>query len=82
MESYEGPEMVEIPPELAGYESNIVPVLHNESKFNDKEDQRFCRLEKDEKILKPNSCGRGLMIYEFICPFHVRVVDPDTGQPS
>ena len=33
MESYEGPEMVEISSELAGHESNIVPVFHDESTF-------------------------------------------------
>ena len=42
MESYEGPEMVEIPPELAGHESNIVPVFHDESTFNANEDQQYC----------------------------------------
>ena len=66
MESYEGPEMVEIPPELSGNESNIVPFLKNEIKFNANEDQQYCFLEKDEQILKPKSCGRGLMISDFV----------------
>ena len=79
MESYEGPEMVEIPPELVGHESNIVPVFHGESTFNANEDQRYCRLENDEQILKPKSRGRGLMISEFVCLCHGRMVDPDTG---
>ena len=42
MESYEGLEMVEIPLELAGHESNIVPVFHDESTFNANEDQQYC----------------------------------------
>ena len=33
-ESYEVTEMVEIPPDLAGHESKIVPMLHDESTFN------------------------------------------------
>ena len=74
--------MVELPPELAGHESKIVPVFHNESTFNPNEDQRYCCLDKDEQILKPKSCGRGLMISEFVCPCHGRMVDPDTGEPS
>ena len=38
MESYEGPEMVEIPPELSGHESKIMPVLHYKSTFNASKD--------------------------------------------
>ena len=74
--------MVEIPPELADHESNIVPVFHNESTFNYNEDQRYCWLEKDEKILKPKSCRKGLIIYEFVCPCHGRMVDTGTWEPS
>ena len=74
--------MVEIPPELAGHESKIVPVFHYESKFNANKDQWYCRLEKDDQILKPKSCGRGLIISEFVCPYHGRMVDHDTGEPS
>ena len=48
MESYEGPEMFEILPELAVRESNFVPIFHDESTFNANEDQRYCRLEKDK----------------------------------
>ena len=46
MESYEGPEMVEIPPELAGQKSNTVTLFHDEIKFNSNEDRRYYRLEK------------------------------------
>ena len=56
-------------------------VFHNESKFNANKYQRYCRLEKDEEILKPKSHGRGLMISEFVYPCHVRMFDPDTGEP-
>ena len=31
--------------------------------------------------MKPKSCGRGLIISEFVCPCHGRMVDPDTGEP-
>ena len=82
MESYEGPEIIEIPPELSSHESKIVDVFHDESKFNSNKDQRYCCLEKDEQILKPKSCGRGLMIYEFVCLCHGIMVDPDKGEPS
>ena len=74
--------MVEILPELAGLESKIVPVFHNQSTFNDDEDQRYFRLEKDEQILKLKSCGRGLMISVFVCTCHGRMVDTDTREPS
>ena len=57
-------------------------VFHDESTFNGNKNQRYCRLEKDEKILKPESRGRGLIIFEFVCPFHGRMVDPDTREPS
>ena len=82
MESYEVPEMVEIPPELSGHESKIVPVFHDESTFNANKDQWYCRLEKDEQILKPKSLGRGLMVSEFVCPCHVMMVEHDKGEPS
>ena len=68
MESYEGPEMVETLNQLSGHESKIVPVFHDESTFNANEDQRYFRLEKDEQILKPKSCSRGLTISDFVCP--------------
>ena len=58
--------MVEILPELAGHESKIVHVFHNESTFNAKKYQRYCRLDKDEQILKPNILRRRLMISEFL----------------
>ena len=48
MESYEGPEMVEIPPKLADHELKIVPVFHGESTFNSNEYQWYSCLEKDE----------------------------------
>ena len=57
-------------------------MFHNDSTFNSNKDQRYCRLEKDEQILKPKSCGRGLMIYEFVCLCHGIMVDPDKGEPS
>ena len=82
MKSYEGPEIVEILPKLAGHESKIVPVFHDESIFNSNEDQRCCRLEKDKQILKPKSRRRGFTISEFVCPCHGRMVDTDTGEPS
>ena len=66
MEYYKGPEMVGIPPKLAGHESKIVHVFHNESTFNAKKYQRYCRLDKDEQILKPNILRRRLMISEFL----------------
>ena len=66
MESYEGPEIIEIPPELSSHESKIVDVFHDESKFNSNKDQRYCCLEKDEQILKPKSSGRGLIVSEFL----------------
>ena len=82
MESYERREMVEIPPALAGHESKIVPVFHNEGTFNSNVDQRYCRFDKDEQILKLKIHGRELMISKFVCPCHGRMVDPDTGEPS
>ena len=81
MESYEGPEMVKIPPELAGHESKIFPVFHDESTFNANEYHRYCCLKKDYHILKPKSRRRGFMISEFVYPFHGRMVYPDTGEP-
>ena len=50
--------------------------------FNSNEDQRYCRLEKDEQILKPKIRGRELVISEFVFPFHGSMVDPDTVEPS
>ena len=54
-----------------------MPVFHDDSAFNANEDQRYCRLEKDEQILKPKRCGGGLMISEFLCPCHGRMVGHD-----
>ena len=40
--------MVEVPPELTDHESKIVTVFHDESMFNDNEDQWYCCLDKDD----------------------------------
>ena len=74
--------MVEILHELAGHESKIVPVFHDESAFNTNKDQRYSSLEKDEQIIKPKSRGGGLMISEFVCQCHGRMIDPETGELS
>ena len=57
-------------------------VFNDYSTFTSNKDQWYCRLDKDEQILKPKSRGRVLTIYEFVCPCHGRMVDPDTGEPS
>ena len=57
-------------------------MFNGKSTLNANEYQRYCCLEKYEKILKPKSRGRGLIIYEFVCLCHGRMVDPDTGDPS
>ena len=64
--SYEGPKMVEISHKFAGHESKIAPVFHDESTFDVNEDQRYCRLEKDEQVLRPKSRGRRLMISKHV----------------
>ena len=38
-------------------------------------------LGNDKQVLKPKSVGRLLMVYEFVCPFHGKMVDPDKGKP-
>ena len=58
-----------------------MPVFRGEIMFNAKKDQRYFRLEKDEQIPKPNSCRKVLMIYEFLCPCHGRMVYTDIGEP-
>ena len=78
MTYYEGEMMDSVEPDLNG-EAQIVPVFHDESTFRANEDQRFCRLETDEQILKPKSAGRGVMVSEFVCPCHGQMVDPGTG---
>ena len=82
MAYFEGEDMIAVEPELPHGVQKLVPVFHDESTFRANEDQRFCRLEKDEQILKPKSAGRGLMVSEFVCPCHGRMVNPDTGNPS
>ena len=74
--------MVEILPELAGHESRIVSVVHDESTLNTNKYQWYCRLDKDGQIMKPKSCERGLMISKFVCLCHGSMVDTDTGEPS
>ena len=80
MTYFEGDDMKAVEPVLNG-EQRMVPIFHDESIFRSNEDQRYCRLEKDEQILKPKSAGRGIMVSEFVCPCHGRMVDPDTGEP-
>ena len=80
MTYFEGDMMDPVEPDLNG-ERQIVPGFHDESTFRANEDQRFCRLEPDEQILKPKSAGRGLMVSEFVCPCHGQMVDPDSGKP-
>ena len=80
MTYFDGDMMLPMEPDLKG-EQKIVPVFHDESTFRANEDQRFCRLEKDEQILKPKYAGRGLMVSEFVCPCHGRMVHPDTKAP-
>ena len=49
--------------------------------FRANEYQRFCWLVNNEHVLKPKIVGRGLMVSEFVCTFHGKIVDPDTGKP-
>ena len=59
-----------------------MPVFHNKNTFNTSMDHYYCRLKKDEQIMEPKSCGRGLMISMFVCLCYGRMVDPDKGEPS
>ena len=56
-------------------------MFHNESIFRVNENQRFFRLGNDEKVLKLKIAGSGLMVYEFLCLCHGKMVDPDTEKP-
>ncbi len=74
---FEGENMDAIEPDLPKGVQKIVPVFHDEATFRANEDQRFCRLEENEQVLKPKSAGRGLMVSEFVCPCHGRMEYPN-----
>ena len=81
MAYFECKSMQMIDPILDKNQRKIVPVFHDETTFIANEDQRFCRLESGEQLSKPKSPGRGLMVSEFVCPCHGRMVSPVSKEP-
>ena len=55
-------------PESNMGKTETVAVFHNEIIFRANEYQRFCWLGENEQVIKPESAGRGMMVYEFVCP--------------
>ena len=51
MSYFEGMDMKNVEPELKVDKTDIVAVFHNEKIFRANEDQRFCRLGNDAKVL-------------------------------
>ena len=68
MSYFEGLDMKRVEPELKAGETEIVAVFHDGSIFRANEYQRFCWLGENEQVIKPESAGRGMMVYEFVCP--------------
>ena len=78
MTHFSGDHMeVEHPPILNGDEKEIVLITHDESIFKVNDDQKYVRLENDEQMLKPKGEGRGIMISDFMCHCHGRLIDQD-----
>ena len=80
MSYFEGMDMKNAEPELKVDKTDIVAVFHNEIIFRANENQRFCRLGNDAKVLTLKIVGRGLMVSESMCTCHGKMVDPDTGK--
>ena len=66
MPHFEGEDMILVKPELKDGEQRIVSVFYDESTFRANDDQRLCRLEQNEQVLKLKSAGRGLIVFECV----------------
>jgi hypothetical protein len=78
MTHYSGDHMeIEHPPVLDGDEKEIILITHDESTFKANDDQQYVRLENDEQVLKPKGEGRGIMISDFLCHCHGKLIDHD-----
>ena len=64
-------------PELKDGEKEIVLITHDESIFRANDNQKYVGVGKHEQLLKPKGEGRGIMISDFLCQCHGRLVDPD-----
>ena len=65
---------------MKAVKTDIVAIFHDESIFRANAYQKFCRLGNNEQVLKPKSARRGLLMYELVCLFYGKMVDPDTGK--
>ena len=81
MSYFGGLDMKRVEPALKAGETDIVAVFCNKSIFRGNEDWLFCWLGDNGQVLKLNSVGRGMMVYEFVCTCHGNMVDHDTGKP-
>ena len=77
---FEDVDMKRVYPELMAGKTEIVAVFHKEIILRANEDQQFCHLGNNEQVLKPKSAGRGLMVSEFVCLCHGKMLEIDTGK--
>ena len=81
MSYFEDLDMNRVENELKTGKTYIVAVFHNIIILRGNENRRFCWLRNDEQVIIPKSAGRGMMVSEFVCPCHGKMVDKDTGKP-
>lgn len=70
MATYEGDEMIEIPPVLPRGTKRIVYVNHDETTCYANDDMKTIWIEKGETILKKKGMGLSLMVSDFYCECH------------
>ena len=75
MRSFAGEDMSIVNlPDLRSGEKELVWVTHDECIFHSNDDIRFVRMLDDEQPLIPKGSGRGIMVSEFLCCCHGRLV--------
>ena len=62
-------------PKLKAGDMDIVEVFHNENILLENEYQWFCCLGNNWQAIKPKFTGRCMMVSEFVCTRHGKMVD-------
>jgi hypothetical protein len=75
MRKYEGEDCKSaIDPVLRSGERQLVMVVHDESYFSAHDGHRTVWMDRDKKPIRPKGQGRSLMVSEFICECHGRMM--------
>ena len=56
-------------------------MFYDENIFRSNEDKQFCGLGNVDQVVTLKIVGRGMVVSEFVCTCHSKMIDTDTGKP-